>query len=130
MPSIAVLQHSIVMLDNGNAVVHISDASENLSVKTEKVLSEFKNAYKVRWLDVSESDGIATLSLVLEPSEGLGEKVFIYRADRALFFQNIGPRLKKFGIADGDISKCSMAESMGHITAVYSYEKVPKVSVQ
>jgi hypothetical protein len=130
MPSIAVIQHSVVMLENGNAVVHVSDKAENLFKKVDDTLKTFKNSFKVRWMDLSEGDGISTLSLVLEPADGLGEKIFIYRADRALFFQNIGPHLKKFGIVDSDISKMCMAESMGYITAAYSYEKVPVESAR
>ena len=126
MPSIAVLQHSVVMLGNGNAIVHVSEKAENISQKTHDVLSKFKTPYKVRWMDLSETEGISTLSLVLEPAEGLGEKVFIYRADRALFFSKIEPALRRFGVHENDVSKCAMAESMGYITAAYSYEPSPE----
>ena len=128
MPAIALIQHSVVMLDNGNAVIHVSEKSENLFPKAEEVLRSFKTPFKVRWMDLSESDGIATLSLVLEPSDAPGEWVFIYRADRALFFQRIPDIMKKMHISENDVSKCSMAESMGYVTAAYSYERSARVS--
>lgn len=122
MPSVAAIQHSIVTLENGNAVVHISDRAENISQKISEVLGKFKIPFRVRYMDLSESEGITTLSLVLAPTDDEGEKIFVYRADRALFFARIPDVLRKFGILENDVSKVSMAESMGYITASYSYD--------
>lgn len=129
MPSVAAIQHSIITLENGNAIVHVSDKAENIALRVNEVLAKFKIPYRVRCMDLSESEGLTTLSLVLTPAEDLGEGIFVYRADRALFFTRIDTMLGKFGILENDVSKVAMAESMGYITAAYSYDLKEKKNV-
>ena len=62
---------------------------------------------------------MASLSAILTPVDDRGEKVFIFRADAALFFERIQSALRKFKI--DDISKTVLSSSQGFINAAYVY---------
>lgn len=115
----AVVQHSIYSLSNGNVIVHIRESSESLAQRVDAVLSKFKNHYRFMALDLDESEGIASLSAILQPIDERSEKVFIFRADAALFFDRIQHTLRKFKI--DNVSKAVLSCSQGHITAAYVY---------
>lgn len=119
----AVLQHSIHSLANGNVIVHIRESSEGLAQRVESVLSKFKNEYRFASMDLDESEGIASFSAILQPVEERGEKVFIFRADAALFFDRIQNALRKFKIEN--VSKAVLSSSQGFISAAYTYVPEP-----
>lgn len=114
-----VTQHSIHTLSNGNCIVHIRESSEGIAQRVEAILSKFKNQYKFLSLDLDESEGIASLSAILEPVTERAEKVFIFRADAALFFDRVQTALRKFHIED--VSKTVLSSSQGFISAAYVY---------
>ena len=117
----SVIQHSLIELGNGNMIVKVRDNAENLAAKLEEVLKKIKDPYLVRDVSLTESDGLACISLILEPSlsVGVSNKLFVFRADAALFFQRVEGALKKFKI--DDVDKMALSSSMGFMTAVYVY---------
>lgn len=121
----AVLQHSIHTLANGNCIVHIRESSEGLAERVAAILSKFKNQYRFLALDLDESEGVASLSAILQPVDENGEKVFIFRCDAALFFDRIQNTLRKYKI--DDVSKTVLSSSQGFISAAYIYVPEPLV---